>query len=58
MNGHEGKSARAILGQPDDMKFRSSMTLFEAADPEEPAFAEALERYFGGERDAGTLERL
>ena len=58
MNGHEGKSARAILGQPDDMKFRSSMTLFEAADPEAPAFSEALERYFGGERDEATLERL
>ena len=58
MNGHEGKSARAILGQPDDMKFRSSMTLFAAADPEAPAFAEALVRYFGGERDARTLERL
>ena len=58
MNRHEGKSAQAILGQPDDMKFRSSMTLFEAADPGEPAFAEALERYFGGERDRATLERL
>ena len=58
MNGHEGKSARAILGQPDDMKFRSSMTLFAAADPEAPAFAEALVRYFGGERDARTWVRL
>ena len=58
MNGHEGKSARAILGQPDDMKFRSSMTLFAAADPGEPAFGEALARYFGGQRDAATLVRL
>ncbi|MDB5472274.1 MAG: hypothetical protein JWR84_3834 [Caulobacter sp.] len=58
MNGHEGRSARAILGQPDDMKFRSSMTLFNAADPDEPAFREALERYFGGEADPATLDRL
>ncbi len=58
MNGHEGSSARAILGQPDDMKFRSSMTLFNAADPAEPAFGVALERFFGGERDRATLERL
>lgn len=58
MNSHQGLSARAILGQPDDMKFRSSMTLFEAADPAQPAFAEALARYFGDERDEATLERL
>lgn len=58
MNSHEGLGARAILGQPDDLKFRSSMTLFNAAAPEEPAFREALERYFGGERDAATLDRL
>lgn len=58
MNDHEGKSARTILGQPDDVKFRSSMTLFAAAGPGEPAFAEALARYFGGERDPATLSRL
>ncbi|WGM37793.1 DUF1810 domain-containing protein [Caulobacter sp. NIBR1757] len=58
MNGHEGLSARAILGQPDDMKFHSSMTVFAAADPDEPAFTKALERYFGGERDAATLARI
>jgi uncharacterized protein (DUF1810 family) len=58
MNRHDGMSARAILGQPDDMKFRSSMTLFAAAAPTEPAFSAALERYFGGERDAATLARL
>ncbi|MCE3289135.1 MAG: hypothetical protein K0R83_1147 [Caulobacter sp.] len=57
MNRHEGKSARAILGQPDDMKFRSSMTLFAAAHPES-GFVEALQRYFGGEPDPVTLKRL
>ena len=58
MNGHEGMSARAILGQPDDMKFRSSMTLFAAADPQEPAFREALARYFGRVGDEATLARI
>lgn len=54
----EGKTARQILGSPDDLKFRSSMTLFERAAPEEPMFGQALERYFDGRRDAMTLTRL
>ncbi|RYF92636.1 MAG: DUF1810 domain-containing protein [Caulobacteraceae bacterium] len=58
MNRHQGRSATSILGQPDDVKFRSSMTLFAAADPQEPAFGEALARYFAGEADAATLARL
>ena len=53
-----GKSALQILGSPDDLKFRSSMTLFEHVAPEEPAFARAIERYFGGERDAATIALL
>jgi uncharacterized protein (DUF1810 family) len=44
-----------IFGSPDDLKFRSSMTLFEAAVPEEPLFAQALDRWCAGERDARTL---
>jgi uncharacterized protein (DUF1810 family) len=40
------------------MKFRSSMTLFEAAVPAEPLFRAALERFFGGWRDELTLVRL
>lgn len=40
------------------MKLRSSMTLFEAAAPGEPVFADVLEKYFGGERDDATLARL
>lgn len=58
MNRHEGLSARAILGQPDDVKFRSSMTLFAAADPHEPVFRQALQRFFAGEPDPATLSHL
>jgi uncharacterized protein (DUF1810 family) len=54
----EGRSIRQILGQPDDMKFRSSMTLFARAAPEEPLFTKALQKYFGGELDRLTLERI
>lgn len=53
----EGRTINAILGAPDDAKFRSSMTLFGAVS-EEPVFGEALARYFAGERDGATLELL
>jgi uncharacterized protein (DUF1810 family) len=53
-----GRSANAIFGSPDDVKFRSSMTLF-AAVAEDPAlFDQALARFFGGARDPATLDRL
>ena len=51
-------SAREVFGQPDDLKFRSSMTLFNALAPEEQPFRTALARFFGGERDTRTLEIL
>ena len=47
-----------VLGSTDAMKLRSSMTLFEAAAPDERVFPEVLERYFDGERDAATTARL
>jgi len=50
-------SAADILGG-DDVKLRSSLTLFVAADPDEPLFAAALERFFDGVLDARTLELL
>ena len=53
-----GRSALQIFGPPDDLKLRSCMTLFEAVAPDESVFARALEKYFGGERDARTLELL
>lgn len=53
-----GEDITAILGSPDDLKFRSSMTLFAAAAPEEPVFAAALQKFFAGERDPLTLDML
>jgi len=58
VNAVQGRDARAIFGSPDDLKFRSSMTLFATAAPAEAVFAEALARYFGGAGDAATLEAL
>ncbi len=52
------KTAHEIFGFPDDMKFGSCMTLFSQIEPEEPIFRQALERFFGGQPDASTLELL
>ena len=54
----EGRTASDIFGWPDDMKFRSSMTLFAQAAPDNPVFAAALGKYFDGEPDQETLKRL
>lgn len=53
----EGRTINAILGAPDDAKFRSSMTLFGAVSGE-PVFDQWITRYFAGERDDATLEIL
>lgn len=53
----DGKTARQIFGQPDDMKFRSSMTLFALAGTD-PVYAEVIRRYFGGEFDPLTVARV
>lgn len=53
---HRDKSAHAIFHSPDDLKFRSCMTLFHLAVPQEPAFQAALAQFFGGEGDVLTLE--
>ncbi|MCJ2073028.1 DUF1810 domain-containing protein [Methylobacterium sp. J-030] len=58
VNRVSGRSAHAIFGSPDDVKFRSSMTLFAAAAPDEPLFAEALATYFEAEPDPLTLAKL
>ena len=52
----EGRSAHEILGSPDDLKFRSCLTLFELAAPDEPLFARCLEKFYGGSRDELTLD--
>jgi uncharacterized protein (DUF1810 family) len=58
VNGVEGRTVHEIFGSPDDLKFRSSMTLFAEAGPEEPAFRGALEKYYAGAPDPRTLEIL
>ena len=58
VNSVEGRTARQIFGQPDDLKFRSSVTLFAEVSGENMPFADALEKYFAGEPDPLTLERL
>jgi uncharacterized protein (DUF1810 family) len=57
-NGIDGRSATAVFGSPDDKKFRSSMTLFEAVADDPAPFETALERYYGGDRDGTTLRFL
>jgi uncharacterized protein (DUF1810 family) len=54
----DGRSIDEIFDSPDDLKFRSSMTLFARAASEDNIFQEALNKYFRGEPDPATLERL
>ena len=51
------KSVESIFGFPDNLKFRSSMTLFAVAPPEHPEFRAAIDRFFGSP-DPRTLELL
>ena len=53
----EGRTINAILGAPDDAKFRSSMTLFDAVS-DQPIFGQAIAKYCAGERDQATLDIL
>lgn len=53
-----GRSSLDILGRPDHLKLRSSMTLFAAAVPDEPLFAAVLARFDGGVPDPATLQAL
>jgi uncharacterized protein (DUF1810 family) len=53
-----GRSVDEIFGYPDDLKFHSSITLFAKAAVENRVFLDALEKYFGGELDRATVERL
>jgi uncharacterized protein (DUF1810 family) len=54
----EGRSINQIFGYPDDLKFHSSMTLFARTTCENRIFKNALHKYFAGEPDQLTLERL
>lgn len=58
VNAVSGRTAHQIFGSPDDMKFRSSMTLFGRADPATTAFRQALARFYGGAEDPRTLGLL
>ena len=55
---HGDRSAHAIFGSPDDLKFRSCMTLFDLAGPQQPEFRQALELFYGGEPDPVTVGLL
>ena len=54
----QGRSAHDIFGSPDDMKLKSSMTLFECVSPRGSVFEKVLDRYFAGERDNKTRKLL
>jgi uncharacterized protein (DUF1810 family) len=54
----EGRPIEQIFGYPDDLKFRSSMTLFANATSDNRVFIDALQKYFSGEFDPATLARL
>src|SRR4051812_38972224 len=54
----DGKSAYEVFGSPDDMKLKSCATLFASVSPPDSVFAQLLDKYFEGERDAKTLRLL
>lgn len=58
VNSIEARSTDEIFGYPDDLKFRSSMTLFANVAPQDQIFKQALEKYFDGEPDRLTLQYL
>ncbi|WP_123028986.1 DUF1810 domain-containing protein [Mycolicibacterium stellerae] len=54
----DGRTAEQIFGWPDDMKLRSSMTLFARAADDNAEFVAVLEKFYGGHEDPATLARL
>jgi uncharacterized protein (DUF1810 family) len=55
---HDDRQADEIFDYPDNLKFHSSMTLFADVAPDEAVFQTCLDRFFGGDPDPATLERL
>jgi uncharacterized protein (DUF1810 family) len=53
-----GRPLAEVFGPPDDMKFRSCVTLFSAVAPDEAVFGEAIDRCCGGAKDAATRAKL
>jgi uncharacterized protein (DUF1810 family) len=58
VNAIPGRSITQIFGSPDDLKVRSSITLFSRATEDNEDFVELLEKYYGGEEDPLTVARL
>jgi uncharacterized protein (DUF1810 family) len=52
----ETNDAHEVFGTPDDLKLRSSMTLFSSLENTHPVFEAVLNKFFNGERDMRTLE--
>jgi uncharacterized protein (DUF1810 family) len=53
-----GSNATSIMGSPDDMKLRSSMTLFGAVPGADAVFQAVLDKFFSGAKDAKTVQLL
>jgi uncharacterized protein (DUF1810 family) len=56
--GLPGNDATEIFDYPDDMKLKSCMTLFAAADPQNKVFQSVLDKFFEGQTDDKTIELL
>lgn len=54
----EGKTANQIFGSPDDVKLKSSMTLFGSLENAHPVFQKVLDKYFDGTKDMRTLDLI
>jgi uncharacterized protein (DUF1810 family) len=54
----DGRSVQQIFGSPDDLKVRSSMTLFARATHDNADFLAVLDKFYGGEQDSVTLDLL
>lgn len=54
----EGRKIEEIFGWPDDLKFKSSMTLFANASQHNEIFLASLDKYFAGRQDSETLDRI
>lgn len=55
---HGDRTALQVMGSPDDVKLRSSMTLFAAVAGSDPVFQQVLDAFFDGEPDPRTVDRL
>jgi len=55
---HAAKGAQSLFGQPDDLKFQSSISLFSRVKGADPVFHRAIDAFFGGVADTNTLEIL